>query len=234
MASSASTPPTEAASETSERAPGFLDVLRARRSIRSFRSDPIPDAVIDQLLEAASLAPSACNRQPWRFVLVRDRDLLARMGETVKARFDEIRAAIPAGELDDELEMFRVFFSFFETAPLVVVACYRELPDLLARIVKRASRGDGAPVSADTTTGIHPELQGLSLAVMSLVLTATNLGLATTVTTGPLIAKKQLGELIGLSRHWQIATMVPVGWSDDDPGPRPKRKDFEQFATIIG
>jgi nitroreductase len=212
-------------------AAGFMDVIRARRSIREFLPEPVPEEAIGQLLEAASLAPSSCNRQPWRFVLVRDRELLVGMGAAVKARFDELRAAIPAGELTEELEMFRVFFSFFETAPLVVVACYREMPDLLARIVSRAANGAGP--SVDTVTGIHPELQSLSLAVMSLVLAATNLGLATSVTTGPLIAREKLKELLGLSRHWEIATLVPVGYARSEPGERPKRKDLGQIATFL-
>lgn len=209
-------------------APGFMDVIRARRSIREFLPEPVSPEVIAELLEAASLAPSSCNRQPWRFILVRDRALLAAMGDAVRARFDELRAAIPAGELTEELEMFRVFFSFFDTAPLVVVACYREMPDLLARIVGRA----GATV--DTVSGIHPELQSLSLAVMSLVLAATNRGLASSVTTGPLIAKDRLKELLALSRHWEIATLVPIGFARSEPGERPKRRDTTQFATVIG
>ncbi|HZU96716.1 MAG TPA: nitroreductase family protein [Planctomycetota bacterium] len=212
-----------------EIAPGFMDVIRARRSIREFLPTPVPEAAIEQLLEAASLAPSSCNRQPWRFVLVRDRAVLEKMGASVKARFDELRSAIPVGELVEEMEMFRVFFSFFETAPLVVVACYREMPDLLARIVARA--GSATPV--DTVSGIHPELQSLSLAVMSLVLAATNLGLATSVTTGPLIARDAIKEHIGLSRHWEIATLVPVGYARGEPGERPRRKDLTQVATFL-
>jgi nitroreductase len=211
-----------------EIAPGFLEVVRSRRSIREFLPDPVPEEAISQLLEAASLAPSSCNRQPWRFVLVRDRAVLERMGETVKKRFDELRASIPANELTEEMEMFRVFFSFFETAPLVVVACYREMPDLLARIVARA----GGP-AVSTTEKIHPELQSLSLAVMSLVLAATNLGLATSVTTGPLIAKDELKEIVGLSRHWEIATLVPVGYARGASGERPKRKDLGQIVSFL-
>src|SRR3989304_507700 len=49
-----------------------LEAIHQRRSIRSFRSDPVPEEVICQLLEAARLAPSACNRQPWRFLVVAD------------------------------------------------------------------------------------------------------------------------------------------------------------------
>jgi len=49
-----------------------FEAIRVRRSVRKYRSDPIPDAVLDRMLEALRLAPSACNYQPWRFVVVRD------------------------------------------------------------------------------------------------------------------------------------------------------------------
>ncbi len=48
----------------------FYDVLKARRSIRGFKPDPIPETVLARVLEAVRIAPSACNLQPWKFLLV--------------------------------------------------------------------------------------------------------------------------------------------------------------------
>jgi len=50
----------------------FYDVIRTRRSIRRFLKKPVPDDVLDRVLEAARVAPSGDNRQPWRFVVVKD------------------------------------------------------------------------------------------------------------------------------------------------------------------
>ncbi len=50
----------------------FLDTIRLRRTVRDFSPDPVPDEVIDMAIEAASLAPSGANMQPWKFVVVRD------------------------------------------------------------------------------------------------------------------------------------------------------------------
>lgn len=50
----------------------FLDLARSRRSIRGYRPDPVPDDLLAQVLEAARVAPSACNRQPWHFIVIRD------------------------------------------------------------------------------------------------------------------------------------------------------------------
>jgi len=52
-----------------------LDAIRIRRSVRKYRNDPIPDGVMDKMLEALRLAPSACNYQPWRFIVVRDQKM---------------------------------------------------------------------------------------------------------------------------------------------------------------
>ena len=50
----------------------FLDTVRLRRTVREFSSDPVPDEAIELAIEAASLAPSGANMQPWKFVVVRD------------------------------------------------------------------------------------------------------------------------------------------------------------------
>lgn len=50
----------------------FLDTIRLRRTVREFSRDPVPDEVIELAIEAASLAPSGANLQPWKFVVVRD------------------------------------------------------------------------------------------------------------------------------------------------------------------
>jgi nitroreductase len=59
-----------------------IDTIKARRSIRKYKPDPIPDGDLKTILEAAQLAPSAGNRQPWKFIVVRDpgsKKMLAEM-----------------------------------------------------------------------------------------------------------------------------------------------------------
>jgi nitroreductase len=58
---------------------GFGELVAARFSCRAYRSDPVPRAAVEQILEAARLAPSACNRQPWRFAVATDAALRARL-----------------------------------------------------------------------------------------------------------------------------------------------------------
>jgi nitroreductase len=60
---------------------GVMDVIARRVSCRGYRSDPVPEAHLHQILEAARLAPSACNQQPWRFAVVRDAEARRRIVE---------------------------------------------------------------------------------------------------------------------------------------------------------
>ena len=57
------------------------DVIARRVSCRSYQPKPVPETQVMQILEAARLAPSACNQQPWRFAVVRDLDLRRRIVE---------------------------------------------------------------------------------------------------------------------------------------------------------
>ncbi|NLW49633.1 MAG: nitroreductase [Candidatus Brocadiaceae bacterium] len=57
----------------------FHDVLRRRRSVRAYRADPVDEETLGRVLEAARIAPSAANRQPWRFLVIREAELRTRL-----------------------------------------------------------------------------------------------------------------------------------------------------------
>ena len=59
----------------------LLEAIHTRRSVRRFTDEPVTDEQLETLLRAAMAAPSAGNQQPWRFVIVRDADMRARLAE---------------------------------------------------------------------------------------------------------------------------------------------------------
>jgi len=59
----------------------FLDLVRKRQSVRSYLQKPVPRQIIDRCIEAARLAPSACNSQPWSFIVVDDERLKNTLAE---------------------------------------------------------------------------------------------------------------------------------------------------------
>jgi nitroreductase len=63
----------------------FYDVIEKRRSVRSYKSDPIPQIALDHIAKALSQAPSACNKQPWNFRIVLNENIRAEICELYKA-----------------------------------------------------------------------------------------------------------------------------------------------------
>jgi iodotyrosine deiodinase len=106
-----------------EGAESFLGIMRSRRSVRAFRPDPVPRAVIERLVEAAASAPSGANKQPWRFVCVSDpatKHAIRLAAEEEERSFYERRASDewladlrPLGTDPDK--------AFLETAPWLIV-----------------------------------------------------------------------------------------------------------------
>jgi nitroreductase len=92
-----------------------LRVIRSRRSIRKYKPEPISDAELQAILEAAVYAPSARNRQPWHFSVVRDQAMMARLKKVLKANFLKCGVeflVMRASEPD---------FVAFHDAPMVII-----------------------------------------------------------------------------------------------------------------
>lgn len=62
----------------------ILDVITSRSSIRRYMQEPVPDAMIDKILEAARWAPTGENHQPWRLIVVRDREVKKRISHLAR------------------------------------------------------------------------------------------------------------------------------------------------------
>ena len=77
----------------------ILDIIRKRSSVRKYKSDAIPEDVLNRVLEAARLAPSGSNRQPWKFILVTDPAMKKKLVPACRGQ------------------------AFIAEAPVVIVAC---------------------------------------------------------------------------------------------------------------
>lgn len=78
--------PTQAAETPAVSDGNIWDVFHKRRSVRKFKPDPIPEADIVTILDAARTPPTSGNQQPWKFLVVRDRDKISRMQEACVQR----------------------------------------------------------------------------------------------------------------------------------------------------
>lgn len=166
--------------------------------MRRVKPDPVPEEVVQQMLDAAIRAPSPGNRQPWRFVAVTDRDQVAGLGELYARSWAQLQATLYKGmrqravAAGDETTQ-RVLTSGdwlaanFSQVPLVVLAYIRNDPD---------------------GSGIYP-------AVWNMMLAARAMGVGTTLTTVlHHFAQQEVADLVGVpaDRGWRLAAAVSCGY----------------------
>ena len=101
----------------------FLERVAARRSVRFISSEPVPFELIENAIRCASLAPSGANQQPWKFVVVKDREIKRQIREAAEA---EERESYEHRMPEDWLEALAPLGTdwhkeFLETAPYLIV-----------------------------------------------------------------------------------------------------------------
>lgn len=99
----------------------LMQAIRERRSVREFTDEPVSDALLRDLIEAAIQAPSAINQQPWCFVVVKNPRLLAHISEQAKAHLLKASLGAPAHPFRDILNDAK-FHIFYHAPALVVIA----------------------------------------------------------------------------------------------------------------
>lgn len=213
---------------TSQRAKDLFDLMRSRRSVRRYLPEPVPREVLTRVLEAAITAPSASNKQPWRFFVVTDRARIEQMAAAVRAAVDRIAGHVPP-ESEAPFRAYGDYFTRFEKAPVVIAILHRGL-SLLSNLVDSGIGDDARARIArmERDSG----LIGASLALENLLLMAHAEGLGASGMTGPLVADTDLKRILEIPESWGIAALVPVGYPAEEPPP-PSRKPLGNVVRWI-
>jgi nitroreductase len=206
----------------------LAELLHGRRSIRRFKPEAPADAVIERLLELAISAPSASNKQPWRFFVVSRRETIEAMARAVRAEVARIAAHVPAAS-QPAFQAYGEYFTRFEHAPVVIVPIHRGHAVLSQLVDAELDAGARAAIVAmERDSG----LVGAALALMNLLLAAHDEGLGASAMTGPLVAAAALREILHVPPSWGIVALVPVGHPDEEPRPT-ERKRLETVLRWI-
>lgn len=195
----------------------LYSAIAARRSIRRFKSDPVPDAALTRILEAGRLAPSGTNVQPWKFLVVRS---------------DETRVALQGAAYNQAM---------LTQAPVLLVVLGdrkafkkrlrrgRELVDIgavdgsvlesVGKAYREAGKGAG---DNDTAIALN-----CCIAVEHLVLAAVAEGLGSCWVR--LYKAEEVARALRLPDHLFPVAILPIGYADQEPSPRP-RYSLEEIA----
>jgi nitroreductase len=206
----------------------LYELMASRRSVRRFKADVPPRVLIEQIIQSAITAPSASNRQPWRFVIVTSRSTIDALATAVQTAVDRIALAIEP-EFQAAFRAYGDYFRRFDAAPTVIVPLFRSITTLSNLTSTRLDEDDRARIAAmERDSG----LIGTSLALQNLLLAAHAAGLAASAMTGPLVAVDDLRSMLRVPPSWQIVALVPIGYGDETPAV-PGRKAGTQVTEWL-
>jgi len=184
-----------------------FDAIRARRSMRRYTDRPVDRATIDAILDAATYAPSAHNRQPWRFAVVTSPEAKARLASAMGERLRADRLA--DGDSPDVIEAdVSRSRARIMAAPVVVLACLTmsdmdQYPD--------ARRGGAERIMA---------IQCVAAAIQNFLLAAHALGLGASWMCAPLFSPDEARAALDLPADWEPQALITLGYPAETAKPR--------------
>lgn len=199
-----------------EEASAFTQFLAERRSIRHFKTQPIPADILDQLLTSACQAPSAHNRQPWRFVVISsdgEKDKLARsMGE--RLRQQRLLDGHDPEDIDKDVQRSCARIT---GAPLLILLCLT--------MEQMDHYTDQPRVEAERKMGV----QSVAMAGQNLLLAAHAFGLGACWLCAPLFAAQETQRALDFPETWEPQGLILLGYPADEV-PRKARRAFEEVT----
>jgi nitroreductase len=207
------------------------EAMRQRRSIRKYKADvPIPREDIEAIIEAGCWAPSSTNIQPWRFVVVEDRETIDKMAKAVYDKFQGLsKEALRKGEkrVAAFCRFLRSYTSFFTDAPLVIVACTKpyENPVLkmpMATVIEKANQFEHMDVNIKPLV-IDTVQKSVAMAVQNMLLKAHSMGYGACVMDGPIAIEGRLREMLNIEDDLELVMVIPMGVPESTDVEAPER-----------
>jgi nitroreductase len=216
--------------------------MSTMRAMRRLRPDPVPDHLVRELIEAAMYAPSAGHQQGQVFIVVTDRERVARLAEVwrlVADLYEDWMGKADPRYGTDPLVMrtwdaVHYQRDHFHETPVVIVACYdqraylgrvkRQLGDLVAAL-RKAGPGRSRRLLLGGLNAIEHRSEAASIypAVQNLLLAARARGLAATMTTWHLFAEADVKQVLEIPSDVRTYAVIPVGWPLGHFGPVTRR-----------
>jgi nitroreductase len=208
---------------------GLFDAIYSARALRRLKPDPVPDAIIARILDAAIRAPSAGNAQNWAFVVVRDAELRRALG-AIYRKASDIASAIyqargrPAHMSEAQYLRFMssgaYLWDHMGDAPVLLLPCLKQRPppprETLPAAVQARYAGELAYEERIRGASIYPAVQNIILACRAF-------GLGTLITTNHIRCEEEVKALLGIPDDVSTYALMPIGYPRGKFGPLARR-----------
>ncbi|MDX1377476.1 MAG: nitroreductase family protein [Anaerolineales bacterium] len=193
--------------------------LRTRRSVRRFKADPVSDSVINDILTTATFAPSAHNRQPWRFCIVRESSVKSRLADAMAVEFkhDLEKDGLAPEKIQAQIKRSKERMT---TAPVIIMLCL----DM--------SEMDVYPDRKRKQAEFRMAMQSVANAGMQILLATHAEGLGGVWVCSPLFVQEIIQNVLNLPKSWEPQGMFYLGYPEIVPEVR-ERKPLDEITMHI-
>ena len=184
--------------------------LQTRRSVRRFKPVAVPHSLIENILTTATYAPSAHNRQPWRFVVVTDLSLRHHLAEAMAKEFqhDLLQDSLPLEKVQAQVKRSK---DRLAAAPVAILLCL----DM--------SEMDAYPDEKRRHAERVMAIQSVAAAGLQLLLAAYAAGLGGVWVCSPLFVQETIRKTLDLPKTWEPQGMFYIGYADVNPAVRERK-----------
>ena len=194
----------------------FLLFVKSRRSVREYTDQKVDREKIEQMVEAASWAPSNHNRQGWKFIVFEDtqeiRTLAKKTREFIKKSLEGAHKLV-AGKAEELI----YYSGAFDHAPVLILAMHKKSPSVSKHIVGSAT--------SELACG---EVLSTAMACQNLILAGKAMGLGTCIMTAPLLAGTVWRSLENLPMGFEPTCLITLGYPAG-MHQAPRRKKLEHI-----
>jgi nitroreductase len=203
----------------------LMEAISERRSIRKFLPDSVNEDDLKEIVYAGTLAPNAENDQMWRFIAVTNRDLIKQIGDIVSARVDAIDQACKMLGYENYIN-HKYFLVFFKDAPAIITAFCRSSVNATDKALNVLNMQLNPPIP------ICPVQQSMGAAIQNISLAAHAKGYGTTWMYAPVLAYKEIAELLNVPDPWVLSALLPIGRPAQQPKARPRMPMDEVYSLV--
>ena len=211
----------------------LADLIKSRRSIRSWQDKQVPEDLLLRAVELATYAPNGGNQQNWYFHIIVNKQMIGAIADAVQATTDYIASWPEAAKFGQITAMMQQRSSFFRSAPAAIAVSARQylspLEELSAAREKtdpRARQMREARSIADT------RIQSVASSIAYLLLILHQMGLGAVWMTGPMHTKAEIEKILKVPKEMDLVAFIPVGYPAETPSLR-ERKPVKEVCQII-
>jgi nitroreductase len=207
-------------------------LIKGRRSIRQWKMEEVPDGLLKKAVELATWAPNGGNYQGWRFVVVKNKEVISRMGDAVQSVADKMASWPEAESWEEDIKRYQKNASFFRNAPACIGVFTGEYQSAMEKLLAARESFDS---EAKKVLGFRKSapsvIQSVAAAVTTMLLVFHQMGLGAVWLVSPLQAKGEIESLLKAEANMALVCLIAVGYPGESP--QKERKPVDEVLDFV-